>query len=438
MESKFFKAFNSAMSGVGNGAIQIKAVDSYLGRNKQYGTLRVTSDGGTTYSTVSLVLNGYREFITLDTPSGGFVTSTDGIVTLTGTSNAKYIYLTSASLEIRKTYVNETNTTGLWDCSDFSEIPGDPGANDAYRFAIEVYLNAPSAPVVLSGESGGRAQATVSRPGSEGVEALIALGRLYSHNHLAIPSGGITTDYCDLTSNINWEVSSSSSWLVVSPMSGRDDARLEISAAKNTGRSSRTATITAKRSGDSSPYAPKAELEMKQDAASTFIEFETKSLTGKVSEKDSETDTLELRYRGYTNGYRFTNLQFSNLQGGISGEIVSIETEEDGEIYEPEGSDPLLPLVLPTEWGYNDSYPFILTVSIHIPDGSNQASGQISLTVSGTLNETASAVVSFQLSDEDYLNLHGLRSDNTLIFEASGGEREITVDTNLDWEIQSV
>ena len=108
-----FKELNNNLSGTGNGSLQVTTVNkTYYGREPKFGTLKVTGDRGLRYSTVSLKLNGAKEFITAESS-----VDTVGNIVITGTSNTKDLYFSSGTATIAGAKVNGSSIQGLCDSS---------------------------------------------------------------------------------------------------------------------------------------------------------------------------------------------------------------------------------------------------------------------------------------------------------------------------------
>ena len=117
-------------------------------------------------------------------------------------------------------------------------------------------------------------------PGTEG--PVVSLDYISVSSDLSLLGDGQTTELT-ISSNCSWSISSSASWLTVSPSSGNQTQIVKVSAGKNSSGEERVATLTV--SGGKAPSRtvtvtqPKGTGNLKLSVSSTSLEFEAKGET---------------------------------------------------------------------------------------------------------------------------------------------------------------
>lgn len=418
-----FKELYNKLSGTGRDTLQVTTTEStYLGREPKYGTLRVTSNKGVTYSTVSLMLKGATEFITFD--QARFAAGEDGYVTLTGTANVKNLYLSSRNSSVSSIRINGINQTAKWNGADLSAIPGDPGATDAFSFEIKMLLTDNNDVVTLSSGTGKKAETTIYASGSAIVPEYINLSGLVSGN--SAPATGKTTSL-SVDSNVGWHITHPD-WMSLNPESSSDNKIVDVQIAKNTGRLSRSGDIQAFKNGDAQVYSSKQTVS--QESAGLDI---TISGIAKASVDDVDSsDSVLLKYTGKCNGNKFTNISFTPV--GATAEFYSLTVF--GTTYTANDVNfPSEPIMLMEDDGAEEAYDYELVVKVTLASGATSASGRI-LFQCGYLNSTDTAETTFELTESgvEYLDV----DTEEIVLESSGAAKTVGVTTNVDWEIEAI
>ena len=211
----------------------------------QQSWIRAVSDG------VSILTVTVDPYLDTSGPRDGTITVTAGSAptrTITVTQKAKNtLSLSTTSLTFNYNDTNEKNvsiTTSSTEGWNFENAPSwlecrkngnelvvKPTGNATQARNVDIKITAGSAdPVTL--------RVTQNTPPSLSV----------SPTSLSFVSNGSTLPVA-VTSNTNWTVSSSASWLTVSPASGSNNGSVSVNATANTSSSSRTATLTFKATG---------------------------------------------------------------------------------------------------------------------------------------------------------------------------------------------
>ena len=424
-----FKA--NKYSGTGNGSIDVTTTSrTYFGREPQYGTLRVTADG-VRYSTVSLVMKGAKEFITLSSPDT--VVDEQRLAVISGTANVKNLTIAGAGIQVVGATINGTSVTGKWDGNTLVAIPDDPGASDAFAFNITVRLSGDSSTAILSSGTGVTKSIYVRASSSEVVAEEIVLGNFSAGTSITSREYKGTMD---ITANVPWKISSESSqWLNILPLSGGGNNVLIITVPENTGRASRNAVVEAVKYND-----PTADVRdsstIHQDGKDVFLKFVTSSMEKSIDDVD-DGGYIHLVFYGKTNGYRFDSLTFSNSVGVVP-EFESITAGND----ETFDDSDTFPLVFNEGYGLGEEYNFVLKIKVAMEAGATGGSGTFILT-GGIPGNTDSVAGSYTIkaSGEEYLTVSGDTSGViTLPANTASGSTvstNITVNTNVDWEIIS-
>lgn len=125
-----------------------------------------------------------------------------------------------------------------------------------------------------------------------GVNAIVAtLGNLkyinVSSNSLTIAAAANSTNNVNITSNINWTVSSNQAWITPSSTSGSGNATLTLTASINPTITTRTATITISGSGVSDQT-----ITVTQDAGAAALSVSSSSLT--IAAPANSTNTFSI------------------------------------------------------------------------------------------------------------------------------------------------
>lgn len=418
-----FKELYNKLSGTGRDTLQVTTTEStYFGREPKYGTLKVTSNKGVTYSTVSLKLNGYAEFIAFDRTR--FAADESGYVTITGTANVQKLYLSSSNSSVNSIKINGINQTAKWNGVDLVAVPGDPGATDAFNFEIQMLLTGNSDTVTVSSGTGKRAEATIYSSGSALVTEYIRVSGFESGN--SSPAVGKNTSF-NVDSNVSWYISHPD-WISVSPESDSDNKTVSVTVERNTGRASRSGEIQAFKRGDSQVYSSKQTVS--QEGAGLDI---TISPSAKASVDDVDVnDSVLLRYTGKCNGNKFTNISFSPV--GATAEFYSLTvlgtTYSAGEV-----DFPSEPIALLEDDGADEAYDYELVIKVTLESGATSASGALLLQC-GYMNSTDTAEATFSIAESgaEYLDV----TEEEIVLESSGAAKNVNITTNVDWEIETV
>lgn len=432
-----FKEKYSKLSGVGPGQLIVTTTEkSYLGRNPKYGTLKVTGDNGTTHSTVSLKLKGASTYISLDQST--FTAGENGILKITGNSNAKKLALSVTGFTVTDTKINSNTAYPTWNpFGDNTAIPNDPGATGAYTFEIVGLFSGESAGAMLSDGAGTTKGFSVKATNAT-VEDYITLG---TFSKGASISSFETSGTVEVTSTVPWEIADSydSKWLTISPLSGSTSGTLQVSVAKNTGRNSRQSEIVASKYNDTSANKPTGRTSITQAGAELFVKFIDTSVQKLITDVETGEDFLLYKFRGETNGDIFRNLTFTT-DGNSSAEFYSLSLYDKE--FDTTSAFPTNPINLYElgDYGAAVSYGFELVVKVTPAVSATTTSGGLTLWVgNGGTSTSAAATFVASATGTEYLDVFvsgtKITDAGTLTIDASGAAKNISIQSNVDWEI---
>ncbi len=204
-----------------------------------------------------------------------------GAASLVASPNA----LSVASAEGSMATFNVTSNTNWTVASDQSWLSVNPASgtgNSTLTVAAQANTTAlaRTATVTISGT--GVASQTVTVTQAAGTATLAV-----STNNLNVASANGSTASFNVTSNINWTVSSDQSWLSVSPASGTGNGTITVTAEANPTVSTRAATVTVSGTGVTSQT-----VTVTQSAGTAALSVSPLSLDVAASEGSSSTFTI--------------------------------------------------------------------------------------------------------------------------------------------------
>ena len=290
-----------------------------------------------------------------------------------------------------------------------------------------------------------------------------------SHNFVA--EGG--TISVNVTSNVNWTIASSDTWLTVSPTSGSDDGVFDVEAEANTTTSSRTATVTVSGDGGVTPQT----INVTQDAAPPALSVdltsldiaigsgtETVSITSNVNWTVASSDTwLTVSPASGTGDQTLTFTATANSTG--ASRTATVTVTDGGSLSEtitvtqagPTLSVAPTTLTIPAAGGGSTTITvtaninWTATASATWLTGSGTGSGDGSFTVTATANTAIASRAGYvtvcydtdnSIADTVWVTQDGAVAvlsvaPDTYSFGTAGGTTPVTVTANIGWTAAS-
>jgi len=332
-----------------------------------FSTLEVSTDsiriGGLDYSTATFdITSNSNYYITSSAPwltanpTGGYLNKT---ITLTATENTtndernatitikglnitpdvpliveviqnkiadnKQLGVSETSLSIdaevnsTATFTISSNTDWLISSSDLWLTTYTPSGSGDALVVLTAEKNTSTEPrpatIIVSGTGVSNQTIIVAQ---EGAEPEINL----STNSLIITAEENSTETFDITSNTNWSVSSSETWLTVSPNSGSDTATITLSATENLSISPRTAIITV-----SGTEILDKSITVTQDGANPVLSVSGNSLT--IEAIENSTVTVEITSNTNWNVSSSKSWLTVSQNSGFDNADITLTSEEN-------------------------------------------------------------------------------------------------------------